>query len=298
MEAVMNTHWHALAAQISAAVGQNFVVAKANPLSGGCINQTYVLQGCGQHYCVKLNSLACEAMFAAEAEGLQALAASNSIAVPQPICWGVAGHQAFLVMTYFRSGGNREAAALLGEQLAQMHRCSQKQFGWRRDNYLGSSPQPNDYRANWLDFWREQRLGFQLQLAARHGFGEALQSQGERLLQKLDAFFVDYQPVPSLLHGDLWSGNYAVQENGQPIIFDPAVYFGDRETDLAMTELFGGFDKEFYAAYQASWALDTGYRVRKNLYNLYHILNHANLFGGGYVGQAQRMIDALLSEVI
>jgi fructosamine-3-kinase len=109
--------------------------------------------------------------------------------------------------------------------------------------------------------------------------------------------FADYQPMPSLLHGDLWSGNYAVTQAGEPIIFDPAVYYGDREADLAMTELFGGFSQRFYAAYNETWPLDSGYQLRKTFYNLYHILNHFNMFGGGYARQAERMIEQLLSDL-
>jgi len=120
--------------------------------------------------------------------------------------------------------------------------------------------------------------------------------RGEALQATLTHFFTDHRPTPSLLHGDLWSGNYAFDAQGRPVIFDPAVYFGDRETDLAMTELFGGFPAAFYAAYNAAWPLDAGYATRKTLYNLYHILNHFNLFGGGYLSQAQGMIDRLLSE--
>jgi fructosamine-3-kinase len=165
------------------------------------------------------------------------------------------------------------------------------------DNTIGSTPQKNTPRQDWVAFWREQRLGYQLQLAARQGHGGALQRQGEQLLEYLPDFFTDHRPQASLLHGDLWSGNYSIDSQGQPVIFDPAVYFGDREADLAMTELFGGFGAEFYAAYNSSWPLEPGYAVRKTLYNLYHILNHLNLFGGGYLSQAQRMIQHLLAEV-
>ncbi len=289
--------WQDIATQISSHTQRPFVVEQSRSISGGCINQAYLLEGAGQRYFVKLNSPSQEDMFAAEAQGLQAMAATHSIAVPQPICWGSTHHQAFLVMDYFHTGASAQASSRLGEQLAHMHRSTQSPFGWHRDNTIGSTPQPNAYTHHWVDFLREQRLGFQLQLAVRNGFGTALHAQGARLLEQLEAFFTDYQPSPALLHGDLWSGNYAVQKNGQPIIFDPAVYYGDREADIAMTELFGGFDSDFYAAYQSQWPLDTGYSVRKTLYNLYHILNHANLFGGGYARQAQQMINRLLSEL-
>ena len=140
-------------------------------------------------------------------------------------------------------------------------------------------------------------MQFQLDLAERRGAAARLLSQGERLLLDLPVLFDSYQPVASLLHGDLWSGNYAYLPSGEPTLFDPAVYYGDREADLAMTELFGGFGADFYAAYNNAWPLDSGYRTRKTLYNLYHILNHFNMFGGGYLGQAQRMMDSLLSEL-
>jgi fructosamine-3-kinase len=177
-----------------------------------------------------------------------------------------------------------------------MHRCESGRFGWHRDNTIGSTPQINDPSDDWITFYRDHRLGFQYQLAADHGYGELMPS-GQQLMDCLDQFFADYKPRASLLHGDLWSGNYAIDQNGQPVIFDPAVYYGDREADLAMTELFGGFSARFYAAYNDAYPLDAGYKVRKNLYNLYHILNHLNLFGGGYLGQAERMTRQLLSEV-
>ncbi len=165
------------------------------------------------------------------------------------------------------------------------------------DNWIGRTPQPNGWQHDWIAFRREQRLGFQLQLAAQNGFGGALQRDGEQLLARLDGLFDGYVPVPSLLHGDLWGGNHGFLADGTPVVFDPALYVGDRECDLAMSELFGGFAADFYAAYRASWPLDAGYAVRKTLYNLYHILNHANLFGGGYAAQAARMTAALLAHI-
>jgi len=156
--------------------------------------------------------------------------------------------------------------------------------------------QPNGRNSDWAEFWATRRFGFQLSLAARNGFTGQLQTKGERLLDTLPAL-LNHAPAPSLLHGDLWGGNIAFDTDGHPVIFDPAVYYGDRETDLAMTELFGGFGAEFYAAYRDAWALDPGYRTRKTLYNLYHILNHLNLFGGGYLGQALGMVEELLAQV-
>jgi fructosamine-3-kinase len=185
----------------------------------------------------------------------------------------------------------------MGRLLAHLHRTTGPRFGWKRDNTIGSTPQLNAWTDRWVDFLRDQRLGYQLQLAAQQDYGTRLQSKGERLCAGLDAFFSAYQPVPSLLHGDLWGGNAGYLTSGEPVVFDPAVYYGDREADLAMTELFGGFGADFHAAYREAWPLDPGYGTRKTLYNLYHILNHAHLFGGGYVGQAQSMLDRLLAEI-
>jgi protein-ribulosamine 3-kinase len=189
------------------------------------------------------------------------------------------------------------AESALGERLALQHRRAATAFGWRRDNTIGRTPQLNGWSESWVTFLRERRLRYQLDLAARNGYSGRLQPQADALLERLHAFFTDYQPIPSLLHGDLWGGNWAVAEDGGPVIFDPAVYYGDREADLAMTRLFGGFGPDFYAAYQAAWPLDAGARTRCDLYNLYHVLNHANLFGTGYIRQAQTLIGSLLAQL-
>jgi protein-ribulosamine 3-kinase len=270
----------------------------AVPVGGGSINSCYRLEGQGRTYFVKLNRASGLPMFEAERDGLAELAAAGRIRVPRPVCSGQAEGAAFLVMECIRFGrATAGSAARLGRELAGLHRVAGEAFGWWRDNTIGSTPQPNARDDDWVRFWRDQRLGHQLRLAAQHGLGGALQRQGERLLACLSAFFSAYHPVPSLLHGDLWGGNTAADEEGAPVIFDPAVYYGDREADLAMTELFGGFPEAFYAAYREAWPLDAGYGQRKTLYKLYHVLNHANLFGGGYVRQAERMTEQLLSEV-
>ena len=162
----------------------------------------------------------------------------------------------------------------------------------RQYYWLGSV---NTQTEDWIEFWREQRLGFQLNLAKQNGASLSLYNKGTELLNNLYVFYSDYTPQASLLHGDLWSGNYGYLKEGTPVIFDPAVYYGDREADIAMTEMFGGFPDEFYSAYNQEWPLDKGYRQRKKLYNLYHILNHFNMFGGGYAMQAENMIEQLLN---
>jgi len=286
----------AISKTISDATGIAFAPRAQQIVSGGCINQSYLLADEQRRFFVKLNAATRLAMFEAEAAGLQQILASNTVRAPRPLCAGIADGQAFLVMEYLDLRAHGDAAAL-GQQLAQMHRPQQAYFGGPRDNTLGSTPQPNTHTATWIKFLREQRIGYQLHLAAQNGYGGKLQTQGEKLLVGLDAFFTDYQPQASLLHGDLWGGNHAYLADGTPVIFDPAVYYGDRETDLAMTELFGGFAPAFYAAYQEAWPLDAGYGERKTLYNLYHILNHANLFGGGYAAQALQMIAQLNAEL-
>lgn len=292
-------HWPALSTQVQSTTGIRLDAESARTLGGGCINTAYVLAG--QHngqresFFIKINDASKLAMFEAEEEGLQALIHSRSLRIPKPVCSGIAGQHAYLLMEHIALSGSGDDAQL-GTALATMHQTQHTQFGWQRDNTIGATPQHNRWTDDWPTFWAEQRLGTQLELAARNGAGRALLKRGDTLLASLSTFFRDYQPVPSLLHGDLWSGNYAFDEQGQPVIFDPAVYFGDRETDLAMTELFGGFSAAFYATYNAAWPLDTGYATRKTLYNLYHILNHFNLFGGGYLSQAQGMIDRLLGE--
>ncbi|WJW76873.1 fructosamine kinase family protein [Thiohalobacter sp. IOR34] len=292
------TDWGRIVAAIEAQTGIRVRAEERSGIGGGCINQAFRLEGGGQAFFVKLNAASRLDMFEAEAAGLEAILASDSLRAPRPLASGVAGDSAFLVLEHLDFGGGRAgAAARLGEGLAAMHRQQAARFGWSRDNTIGATPQPNAWLDDWLGFWRERRLGFQLELAARGGHGGALQRLGERLLADLDVFFSDHRPAPSLLHGDLWSGNYSYLASGEPVIFDPAVYYGDREAELAMTELFGGFEADFYAAYAAAWPLDAGYAVRKRLYNLYHILNHLNMFGGGYLGQAQQLIEGLLAEI-
>jgi fructosamine-3-kinase len=267
-------------------------------VGGGCINNAEVLEGNGRRYFVKANDAARLDMFEAEAAGLTEIADTNSVRVPRPVCTGRHGDRSYLVLEHLDLGrGGGKSEQLLGRQLAALHRATQTRFGWHRANTIGSTAQINTEESDWPRFYREHRLRYQLQLAVQNGYRGSLQNQGERLLDCLPAFFTSYSPKPSLLHGDLWGGNHAALADGTPVIFDPAVYYGDREADLAMTELFGGFGSGFYSAYRAAWPLDPGYRVRKDLYNLYHVLNHLNLFGGGYLAQAHGMINGLLAAV-
>ncbi len=286
-----------IAASINDATQRPFKARSATPVGGGSINAAYRLDGSdGTRYFLKLNEARHHAMFVAEAAGLDTIAATGTVRVPRPITHGIADRQSYLLLEYLELNAHGNVR-LLGEQLAALHRRTSSRFGFTQDNFIGTTLQPNGWKDDWIAFWREQRLGYQLRLAVQNGYAGEVQRLGEQLLEALPAFFLGYTPQPSLLHGDLWSGNHAYLADGTPALFDPAAYYGDRECDLAMTELFGGYPADFYAAYRAAWLLDEGYTVRRDLYNLYHILNHANLFGGGYVKQAEQMMQRLLLAV-
>lgn len=251
------------------------------PASGGCIHQCYRVTIAGVRRFLKTNEARYADAFAAEADGLAALR-SAGMAAPAPLAHGLTGAQAYLLLEFLELEKSGDFAAL-GRMLAAAHRKAGPRFGWQRDNYLGTTPQANGWCEDWAEFWLERRLRPQVELAKRNGFNVDL--------PPLDRL-AGHEVKPSLLHGDLWSGNAGFTVRG-PVVFDPAVYYGDREADLAMTELFGGFPREFYAAYHEAWPLDPGYERRKPLYSLYHLLNHLNLFGGGYLGQVRSTLRLL-----
>ena len=286
-----------LAQLITAATGQPFHVAGWTGQAGGCINRAARVEGRdGRCFFVKVNDAARRSMFEAEAAGLLELAAAGAVRVPQPVGVGSTQTESFLILEYLPLKRGADAPAELGQQLAALHRTTRPNYGWQHDNTIGATPQRNGWCDDWVEFFRERRLRYQLDLAAANG-GERLQESGAELLERMAGLFTDYRPTASLLHGDLWGGNAAATMDGEAVLFDPAVYFGDRETDLAMTELFGGFPVRFHENYRDAWPLDSGYSVRKSLYNLYHVLNHFNLFGGAYAAQAERMQRQLLSEL-
>jgi len=288
--------WQHLSTQISQHTGSPFQMTQHSAMGGGCINEAFQVNDGSRRYFVKCNGIEHSNMFTTEALALNEMLELSPVRVPEPICAGQYGHQAYLVLEYLDLSGRADSARF-GKQLAAMHKISTKQFGWSRDNVIGATPQHNKLTSHWIEFWREQRLQPQLALARKNGYGHALSPATDKLLVDFEHLFVSYSPPPSLLHGDLWGGNAAGLADGTPVIFDPALYYGDRETDIAMTHLFGGFDARFYAAYNEAWPLDEGFATRKTLYNLYHILNHLNLFGSGYLGQAVSMTEKLLSEI-
>ncbi|MDN5871282.1 MAG: fructosamine kinase family protein [Nitrococcus sp.] len=291
--------WGDIYAAIERATGSPVRGRPPRSIVGGGINRTAAIGEGGARYFVKLNDAPGSLqMFEAEAEGLRLLAQPRALRIPQPISCGSSGTTAYLALEHIALGrGGAAGDARLGEGLAAIHGVTRPRFGWDRDNTIGSTPQINRQSDDWVSFFRDQRLGFQLELAERNGHGGVLTQAGFRVLEAVPLLCADHRPAASLLHGDLWGGNAAVDCDGAPVVYDPAVYFGDRETDLAMTELFGGFGAPFYEAYKAAWPLDAGYALRRDLYQLYHVLNHLNLFGAGYAGSAQRLIDRLLAAV-
>lgn len=290
-------NWNEIGAAIAAATGETIPAGKAWPVGGGSINSAFRFEAGERAWFVKLNRAERLAMFEAEAAGLAQLAQPGAPRVPKVVTLGVSGAYAFLVLEYIPlRAAAAPVQARLGEELAALHQVGAERFGWERDNTLGTTPQPNAWEADWLVFFRHRRLGFQLELAAANGYPQ-LADQAAPLLEGLPTLFSGYRPRPSLVHGDLWSGNVASDLQGRPVIFDPACHFGDRESDLAMSELFGGFTASFYEAYHAAWPLEPGYEVRRELYQLYHVLNHLNLFGGGYSGRASELIRRLCAEI-
>jgi protein-ribulosamine 3-kinase len=288
----------ALAAEIARLAGVRCAPNPQGRLGGGSIHACYRWPTAGAPLFVKVAASTARAALEAEAEGLGELERAQALRTPRVLACGVAGDSAFLALEWLEAGAaSRACEELLGRGLAAQHQVRAREFGWRRANTLGSTPQANGPLASWTEFYRERRLRPQLTLAAVNGFGALLAASGERLLAALPQLLGEHHPQPALLHGDLWGGNWLATASGEPAVFDPAVYYGDPECDLAMTRLFGGFGAAFYRAYLAAAPLPPGAQLRAELYNLYHVLNHANLFGGGYAGQARQMIERLLAEL-
>lgn len=281
----------AVAALIESATDTSARIRRRGAVGGGCISQAEIIElEDGRRYFLKSNADGPADLFERELEGLRALGEVGAVRVPEVIGSGGFppagdGLPPFLVLEAIESGAPaRDYQESFGRQLARLHRESrQERFGFVADNYLGSTPQPNPWKSDWVEFWREARLGFQLDLARRQGRSDAtLDRLGERLLERLPEFIEEPAEPACLLHGDLWGGNAMTDSRGQPVIIDPAAYFGRREAELAMTQLFGGFTAEFYRAYEEVWPLADGHEERLAIYRLYHLLNHLNLFGSSY----------------
>lgn len=285
--------WNEIDAKISQIQGTKFHSQHRRSVSGGCINQGYAVSDGERTYFVKTNTANQVEMFTAEYAGLQEMFASQTIRVPQPLAWGVAGNNSYLILEWLPMGsGDTQGWQKMGRNLAAMHRMtSDSGFGWERNNTIGSTPQLNDWMITWCDFYTHKRMEYQFNLARRRG---GRFPQADKLLAAIPDILAGHQVKSALVHGDLWGGNAGFTKDGEPVIFDPATYYGDREVDIAMTELFGGFPSAFYQGYEEAYPLEPGYEKRKILYNLYHIINHFNLFGGSYESQANRMIQQLV----
>lgn len=286
-----------VAVALASLLGHAVDPAPKQRVFGGSISVAWRWESAAGPLFVKLQPVSGLPVFEAEADGLRALAATRTVRVPRVRALGRTVTQAFLALEWLDlAPGDAAAAGALGAQLAGLHHASAGFFGWSQDNAIGATPQINTPTADWAGFFREHRLRFQLELARDNG-GGSLYEPGLRLCELVPQLLRGHAPSPSLVHGDLWGGNWAMTGAGVPVLFDPAVYCADREVDIAMSQLFDGFGADFLPAYQSAWPLPPGAATRRTLYNLYHVLNHFNLFRGPYIGQAQRMIAELLAEL-
>ncbi|KUI99511.1 fructosamine kinase family protein [Vibrio sp. MEBiC08052] len=288
--------WQGILEQLSLTLGREFQIHERQRIHGSDINACYVIGDGHEKYFVKVMEKEGLSQLICEQDNLKVLARSHSVHLPKVRLVGSSKTHAFLVLDYInlRPLESGERSYLFGEQLARLHQWEeQKEYGFDQDNYIGVTIQPNSWNKKWHRFFAEQRIGWQLQLLYEKGIVFVdIDKFVELIAQRLGS----HQPNPSLLHGDLWHGNVA--DNGHaPFCFDPASYWGDRECDIAMTELFGGFEPEFYQGYESIFPLDLAYQERKHIYNLYHILNHCNCFGGHYLDDAQQLIRYVLEEL-
>ena len=264
-----------------------------NSLSGGCISDAFKVTTVeGLNYFLKYNPSISNDMFVKEANGLKELSKANAIRIPEVLSFD----EDYILLEYIPTGSkNKNFFEDFGRNFAEMHKFTSDSFGFYEDNYIGSNPQkniPNEKeKTSWVDFYFNKRILNQFQLAEKLGNSTPeLRKRISNLENKIEDIIGNTTEKPSLLHGDLWAGNYMVDENGNAVLIDPAVYYGHREADLGMTKLFGGFSSEFYNAYNERFPLEDGYDYRENIYKLYHVLNHLNLFGGGYYSQALSLI--------
>lgn len=266
-------------------------ISETNGIGGGCINEAYKLKTTGGKYFIKYNSASrFSGMFEKEAAGLKILADTNSFDIPEVIGSGEAGKNSYILLHYIESGiPARNFWSHFGTKLADLHHNTSEYFGLDHDNYIGSLTQSNKKHPDFCGFFISQRLEPQLKEARNKG---AFSQSDIRFFDSLFKSLNNIIPVekPALVHGDLWSGNFMVTENGYPCLIDPAVYYGHREADIAMTKLFGGFQPEFYNAYNQAWPLKKDWQKRMDIFNLYPLLVHVNLFGGSYAGQVLRII--------
>jgi len=287
--------WQEICSHISEQTKENFSIVHRQSVTGGDINQSFYITDELNEYFVKVNKAQHYDNFLAEAYSLDKIANTETIRTPAIICHGQTEESSYLVLEWCKlTNGTSKHWFDLGEQLATMHLTTEHgEFGWEQNNFIGRTIQPNIWHANWRTFFAEQRIGWQLQLLKEKSI-----SLGNinRIVEACHEILLHHKVVPCLVHGDLWQGNAGFIGN-KPLIFDPACYYGDREVDIAMTELFGQFPQSFYQGYQDKYPLPPKYESRKQVYNFYHILNHANMFGGVYIDQARAILSRLLAKV-
>lgn len=283
--------WHFISDQISQCTGKDFICDDIRDVEGGDTHRAYKISDGKRRFFVKTNGRHHLPHFEAEAEGLRHLSETQLFTVPDVVCTGTVSDHSFIVLEHIlMQPGDAADWYALGQRLAELHlQETQAMYGWQEDNYIGHTLQPNAWHKKWCQFFAEQRIGYLLQVLDEKG--EAL-ADVENVVTAVKALLQGHTPSSSMLHGDLWQGNVGFQR-GAPVLFDPAMYFGDREADIAMTELFSKFPQAFYNGYNSVWPLDDDYQYRKSVYQLYHILNHALLFGGHYVDSARAMLKNL-----
>jgi len=278
--------------------GESIQIKSFEAIGGGCINETQAINlSNGERVFLKYNPSPPKNFFAAEANGLRLLEKpKNGPSVPRPLGVSTGPKPQFLLLEYIESSSPKVGfASRFGQALAEMHRETQEQYGLDYDNFIGKTVQKNDLESDGLVFFREHRIRFQQELARKtRGLPTSIDKRLDLFCEKLETLLDLKNEKPALLHGDLWSGNYFASHDQVPYIFDPAVYFGLREADLAMTEMFGRLSEEFYSAYHEVFPTEPGYTERKDIYNLYHLLNHYNLFGGSYLEQADQTVRSFL----
>jgi fructosamine-3-kinase len=286
--------WQALSQQLSDTLMFNYTIAERTKVKGGDISECYMISDGEQRYFVKTNERSFINKYLIEADNIKSLRNTATVYVPELILTGTSKEHSFIVLNYLSTKplDDDKQSYKFGVQLAKLHAWGeQKEYGYDQDNFIGNTLQPNKWDRKWNRFFAEQRIGWQLQLLREKGIELVNISEFTETVQSLLA---NHHPRPSLLHGDLWHGNVANSAFG-PICYDPACYWGDRECDIAMAELFGGFQPEFFQGYESVLALDFGYSERKDIYNLYHLLNHYNQFGGHYLAEAEALIKNIMS---
>ncbi|MBN2340523.1 MAG: fructosamine kinase family protein [Deltaproteobacteria bacterium] len=279
--------------QIKRLYGPTVSVKDSRSVSGGCINDTAVITlSNNEKLFLKKNTLSPKDMFQAELIGLQRLHSAGGPKVPTPICAFEDQTHQYLLIEYISSGTRLpDYWERFGAQLAHLHRTVRHdRFGFEIDNYIGATPQINALQNNWVTFFAEMRLAPQMRWAQQL-LPMGIQNKLMYLMEHLSLFIAEPEGGPSIIHGDLWTGNAMVGPNGEPVIIDPATYFGHREAEIAMTMLFGRFGERFYSAYNETWPLEKDWAERMDLYNLYHMLNHVNLFGTGYLSSVSSIVN-------